>query len=441
MPISQNYKVIMMATNTMRWVKPLLILFMVFALCSTMASAATTIELIPSSKTVAQGETFTVDIKVIPGVPLKGLQADLSYDSDLLGSASATDGAMFDNFVPPTAGTGILNQISGYQMPAQGTVSTPGNLAAVQFTASSINAGETQLGLSNVKVKDENGNPLPAENVIVIGGTVIVTATHPPTANVTNPTSGTVSGTIVVTADANDDLDPAGSVTKVEFFLMPAETPIGTDANSAGGWSVQLDTTTFTDGDYQIKAVATDDEGATGKDTGSVFTIDNSCPCDFCLDLVAGWNLVSVPRLLDGPNDAATVFNLSDTELCEYYDGHNGRWSTENPKAMKVLPGLGYMVSKANAEMLCLNFDDRGTAIPPNQQLYKDNWNMIGFPSLGSMSVEEFRTVAALEGKFTMLWKWNNGWERVSPPDSNSMTPGTGYIIWMTEDGELPGMI
>ena len=51
-----------MATNTMRRGKTLLILFMVFALCSTMASAATTVEIIPSSKTVAQGGVFTVDL-------------------------------------------------------------------------------------------------------------------------------------------------------------------------------------------------------------------------------------------------------------------------------------------------------------------------------------------------------------------------------------------
>jgi hypothetical protein len=399
------------------------------------------VRIVPQSKTVGQGEVFTVDIQVTPDRPLRGVQASLSYSDSLLGSTGATDGTMFDNFVAPTAGTGILSQVAGYQMPSQGAVATQGNLAVVQFTASSTNAGTTQLDLSGIKVTDANGDELPAGDVTVIGGSVTVTANNPPTVTVTSPLGGTVNGTIDVTADANDDLSPDGSVTQVAFYLMPAGTLIGTDADSTGGWSVQLDTTTATDRDYKIKAVATDDEGATGENTGSEFAIDNSCPCDFCIDLKAGWNFVSVPRMLDGPTKAATVFNLSDTELCEYYIGCKGRWSTVSPNTMKVVPGRGYMVAKANAETLCLNFDDSGTAIPPNQKLCKDDWNMIGFPSLVSMSVAEFGTVTALEGKFTMLWQWNNGWERVYPPESNIMIPGKGYIIWMTDDGDMPGML
>jgi len=262
---------------------------------------------------------------------------------------------------------------------------------------------------------------------------------NPPTATVTSPVDGTVSGTIDVTADANDNLDPDGSVTQVEFFLIPGSS-IGTDGDGTDGWSVLLDTTTVSDGDYQIKAVATDNDLGTGDDTGGVFAIDNSCPCDFCLELDAGWNLVSVPRMLDGPTDAKTVFNLSATELCEYYDGCAGRWSTATPLDMQVIPCRGYLVSKASAETLCLNFYS-GTLLPPSQQLCKDNWNMIGFPSLDSMSVADFGTVTALGDKFTMVWQWNSGWESLSPPDSNIMVPGKGYLLWMTDDGVLPGMI
>ena len=261
-----------------------------------------------------------------------------------------------------------------------------------------------------------------------------------PTVTVTYPVDGTVNGSIDVTADANDDLDPDGSVTQVEFFLIPDGSSIGTDTNGADGWSVSIDTTTVTDGDYQIKAVATDNDLDTGNNTGGVFTIDNSHLCDFFLELDAGWNLVSVPRMLDGQTNAATVFNLSATELCEYYDGCTGSWSTANPSDMNVIPGRGYMVSKASAETRCLNFNDSGTAIPSNQQLCAGGWNMIGFPSLDSMSVADFGTTA-IDGNFTMVWQWNSGWEQVSPPDSNNMIPGKGYLLWMTDDGVLLGMI
>ena len=203
--------------------------------------------------------------------------------------------------------------------------------------------------------------------------------------------------------------------------------------------------TDATDGTYDIAGtvLATIDGPTTiERDvTGDGQVTVTECACDCCIDLDAGWNLVSVPRMLDGQTDAATVFNLGPTELCEYYDGCAGRWSTAAPSAMQVTPGRGYMVSKANAETLCLDFDDSGTAIPPNQQLCAADWNMIGFPSLDSMSVADFGTLTDLDGMFTMVWQWNNGWERVSPPDSNSMIPGKGYLLWMTDNGEMPGML
>ena len=92
------------------------------------------------------------------------------------------------------------------------------------------------------------------------------------------------------------------------------------------------------------------------------------------------------------------------------------------------------------AETRCLNFDDSGTASPSNQQLCAGDWNMIGFPSLNSRSVADFGT-AAIDGNFTMVWQWNSGWEQVSPPDSNNMVPGRGYLLRMTDDGVLLGMI
>ena len=401
-------------------------------------STTTVVKIVPQSKTVVQGETFTVSIQVTPDRPLRGAQVDLSYGDSLLGSASATDGAMFDNFVQPTTGTGTLSLISGYQMPSEDTVSTQGNLATVQFTASSTNAGTTQLDLSTVKVKDENGDPLPAEDVTVIGGTVTVTTNVPPTVTVTYPVSGTVSGTIDVTADADDD--PDGTVTQVAFYLMPAETLIGTDTNDAGGWSVSLDTTTVDNGDYQIKAVATDDEGATGENTGNEFAIDNG----FCLQLNAGWNLVSVPKTIDGTNDAKTIFEINPTtETCEYYDACADDWLALGD--IDVMPCRGYWVYKVNSVIICVDLET-GTGIPPAQQLC-EGWNMIGHIDTSVMPIDDgtnadFGSLTGLEGNFAQIWQWtqDSGWECCYPSGINYMTPGQGYWIYMTEDGKMAGM-
>jgi hypothetical protein len=167
---------------------------------------------------------------------------------------------------------------------------------------------------------------------------------------------------------------------------MPAGTLIDTpDTNGADGWSVPLDTTTAADGTgYQIKAVATDNEGATGENTGSEFAIDNSCPCDFCYDLEAGLNFVSIPKTLNGSNVAETVFSIDSYagEFCLYYDAVTGSYDT-NPLVKQC---RGYWVYKNAATPICVSFDD--TAAGSSQQLYV-GWNMIGHIDTEEMPIYE----------------------------------------------------
>jgi hypothetical protein len=264
----------------------------------------------------------------------------------------------------------------------------------------------------------------------------------PPTVTVTSPLGGTVSGTIDVTADADDD--PDGTVTQVAFYLMPAGTLIGTDADSTGGWSVPLDTTTVADGTgYQIKAVATDNEGATGDDTGSVFAIDNSCQCDFCLDLEAGWNFVSVPNTLNGSNDANTVFNLTLGETCLYYDCVDG-WKSNS--AVSVVPCQGYWVGKVASDRICLDFaPGTGMSNPPEQELCQ-GWNMIGHIHTSTMPVDDgsaadFGSITTLEDNFAQIWQWtqSGGWECYPLGGFTDMTPGQGYWILTTEATPMYG--
>ena len=146
--------------------KSLFILAMVFGLGITAASAATTtLEIIPQSETVFQGDVFTVNLKITPGQSITAMQAGLSYDSDLL-SDTITDGKLFANFDKPAG------QIVGYQGIDDSAITESGNLAVIQFTA--IKEGVTTLGLSDVKLADINGLAVPAEDVEIIGGKVTV---------------------------------------------------------------------------------------------------------------------------------------------------------------------------------------------------------------------------------------------------------------------------
>ena len=163
--------------------------------------------------------------------------------------------------------------------------------------------------------------------------------------------------------------------------------------------------------------------------------IDNNCNGvideDFCLNLNAGWNFVSIPKMVNGSNDAETVFDIGDYDLCEYYDVHEGRWLDLDE--ITVEPTRGYLVSKNNPEMLCLDFSD-SPLFPSAQPVYAGDFNMIGFPSMDGMSVSDFKTATGLE--FSMIMQWDSGYY-----STGYMTTGRGYLIWPTANGSMPGMI
>ena len=99
--------------------------------------------------------------------------------------------------------------------------------------------------------------------------TVTVDNDADPSVTITAPQAGaTVSGTVLVTADASDD----EAVTQVEFFVDGVS--FGTDTDGTDGWSAPWDTTGVDDGARTVSAVATDSAGQTGSDSVGV-TVDN----------------------------------------------------------------------------------------------------------------------------------------------------------------------
>ena len=96
-------------------------------------------------------------------------------------------------------------------------------------------------------------------------------ADNPPTVDITNPTDGaTVSGTVVITAEATDD----DGVTQVEFFVDATSIDIDTSAPYGVAW----DSTTFADGLYIITATATDTTGQTASDSIMVLVFNENSP-------------------------------------------------------------------------------------------------------------------------------------------------------------------
>ena len=90
-----------------------------------------------------------------------------------------------------------------------------------------------------------------------------------PSVAITTPAVGAdVSGTITVTAEADDDV----GVARVAFSVDGSS--IGVDTDGADGWSAQWNTTTTPEGPVLVSAVVTDTDDQTATDAISV-TVDN----------------------------------------------------------------------------------------------------------------------------------------------------------------------
>jgi len=238
------------------------------------ASAATTVEISPSTKSVALGEEFMVNISVTPDRPIKGMQVDLSFDPSLVTVESVTNGGMFTDIfgagtIDNEAGkvTGMYGSLTG-----GATTSEPGTFAVISLKANSTNSGTTTLGLLNVIVVGPEGE-VPST---ITNGTVSV-GVIPPSVTVVYPNGGEIlSGTVTVSANASDE---DGTVINVEFLYSPDAgstwTSLGNDTTAP--YTYEWDTTTVPNGaDYLIKAIATDNDGLTSEDTSDgTFTIEN----------------------------------------------------------------------------------------------------------------------------------------------------------------------
>src|SRR5690606_10696217 len=125
-----------------------------------------------------------------------------------------------------------------------------------------------------------------------------------PVISITHPANGqTVSGTITVSADTDDD------VVSVEFSI-PDVLYLGTDEDGSDGWSVSWDTTGLPDGEYMMNARATD---AGGKSTLSapVWVVVDNTPTAFGITAPAnGATVAGQVDVTTGCNDALLYVEL-----------------------------------------------------------------------------------------------------------------------------------
>jgi len=152
------------------------------------------------------------------------------------------------------------------------TITLPNNgidfVSGLQMAPASDDSGRMDYYVVDRRV--DNG-PSPNENDGKMFEYSIPSSDNPPTVSITSPHDGdTISGTTTITANANDD----HGVTKVDFY--DGNSLIGTDNNSAGGWTFDWDTTGVSNTTHTLKAVATDTVNQTGTSTNVSVTVDNT---------------------------------------------------------------------------------------------------------------------------------------------------------------------
>jgi hypothetical protein len=123
-------------------------------------------------------------------------------------------------------------------------------------------------------VATDNRGGVGESQITVTAGSA--TTNTPPSVSITTPTTGaTLSGsTAGYSASA---ADPGGSVAKVDMYVIQGTTPRLVDTKTTAPYQGTINTTTLANGAATVRAVATDNLGATSQTERSV-TISNSSP-------------------------------------------------------------------------------------------------------------------------------------------------------------------
>ncbi len=192
----------------------------------------------------------------------------------------------FSITVTPTSQTVNAGASTTYTI---NTAVTSGAAQTINLSASGLPAGVTASfnpasvtagGSSTLTVTVPAGTAASTSTLTIAGSgpskthttTVSLTITNqPPTVTFTSPTNGqTVSGTISVSVNATD---ADGTVASVKFDL-----PDGTSVtDTTSPYSTTFDTTKVANGNYTIKATATDNQNATTVATVPI-TVHNNVP-------------------------------------------------------------------------------------------------------------------------------------------------------------------
>ena len=180
---------------------------------------------------------------------------------------------------------------------------------------------------------------------------------------------------------------------------------------------------------------------------GSVWQYSFATP--FSQDLGVGWNLISIPRVLNGSAPEVVLASIAGKYDLVY------AWDASDPADpwKSYMPGLGGDLTYISRNMgLWVRMTQAGTLTVEGEMptttsipLYA-GWNLIGYPAGVARPVPD--ALASIAGKYTLVFEYDASspdapWRSYSPqvPDfANTlaeMRPGFGYWVKATQDCTL----
>ena len=158
--------------------------------------------------------------------------------------------------------------------------------------------------------------------------------------------------------------------------------------------------------------------------------------------LYPGWNLVSVPRVLDGNYNTAVIFEKVPTggHAIWSYDPYQQYW-TQVMSDTTIEPLQGYWIYTTSTTSIPLTFKNDPVAIPPSRNL-PNGWSLIGFT--GSTPATAKDTMSSVKNAWVYVHGWNAANQQWEPMVANGgqyedsyMYPTLGYWVYMDEPGTL----
>ena len=210
------------------------------------------------------------------------------------------------------------------------------------------------------------------------------------------------------------------------------------------GASATLSITAVVNTTSEITNIATitavDQPDAFADNDSASVTINQPPITSWDIDLVPGWNLVSLPLI---PNDADIETQLAgiveNVDMVWAYDAATPAWSSYWPGGPSdltdMVDGKGYWVSMTAHDVLTVE----GVVIPlppttPPTYDVVPGWNLIGFKSTYPRTAGDY--LEGIAGKWVRIYGYANGMYTAVQSDDLMMS-GQGYWIAVTAAGTI----